>query len=146
MALNLLVIHSYVRWFVLLAGLMTVVQMASGYARSAAYGSNDVLTSRIFVGLFDLQFLLGLILYAVSPLTRDAMRDMATAMTYPQLRFIVAEHPLTMFIALSVAHGTSIWARKAPTDVLRFRRSAIGFALALGLVLAGIPWFRLGSR
>lgn len=146
MALNLLVVHSYLRWLVLLAGLMTVVQMANGYAKHAVFGPADALTSRIFVGLFDLQFLLGLILFAVSHVTRDAMQDMATSMADPHTRFIVAEHPLLMFIALCVAHGSSIWARKAQTDRLKFQRSSIGFALALGLVLAGIPWFRLGSR
>jgi heme A synthase len=145
MALDLLVIHSYLRWLVLLAGLMTVVQMANGYARNAGYSPSDGLTSRIFVGLFDLQFLLGLVLFGVSPKIRDAMRDMATSMTFPNTRFIVAEHPLLMFIALCVAHGTSIWARRAPTDRLKFQRSALGFALALGLILAGIPWFRMGN-
>jgi hypothetical protein len=146
MALDLLVVHSYLRWLVLLAGLMTVVQMANGYARRAVYSQTDGLTSRIFVGLFDLQFLLGLILFGISPKIRDAMHDMATSMTYPHTRFIVAEHPLLMFIALCVAHGASIWAKRAPSDRVKFQRSAMGFALALGLILAGIPWFRMGTQ
>lgn len=145
MAHILLVVHSYLRWLVLAAGLFAVAKMANGYTRQAEYGPSDLRLSRIFVGLFDLQFLLGLILFGISPVTRDAMRDMATSMTYPHLRFIVAEHPLLMFVALCVAHGASIWARKAPADREKFLRSCIGFALALGMMLAGIPWFRLGN-
>jgi hypothetical protein len=145
MALNLLVVHSYFRWLVLLAGLMAVFQMANGYARNAVYSPTDGTTSRIFIGLFDLQFLFGLILFGISPKIREAMGDMATSMTYPHTRFIVAEHPLLMFIALCVAHGASVWAKRAPTDRVKFQRSAVGFALAMGLILAGIPWFRLGN-
>ena len=120
--------------------------MANGYTRQSVYGPRDKRISRIFIGLFDLQFLLGLILYGVSPVTRDAMKDMATSMKDPHTRFFVAEHPLMMFIALCVAHGASIWSRKSPSDRVKFLRSAIGFAFALGLILAGIPWFRLGAQ
>ena len=67
------------------------------------------------------------------------------AMKDAHTRFIVAEHPMMMFIALCVAHGSSIMARKSPSDRVKFLRSSLGFALALGLLLAGIPWFRLGA-
>ena len=143
---TLLVIHSYLRWLVLLAGLVAIAKLASGYTRQAVYGAADLRVSRIFIGLFDLQFLLGLILYAVSPVTRDALKDMATSMQQPHIRFFVAEHPMMMFIALCVAHGSSIAARKSPSDRVKFLRGALGFALALGLVLAGIPWFRMGAN
>jgi hypothetical protein len=142
---TLLVIHSYLRWLVLLAGLIAVAKLASGYTSQAVYSPADKRISRIFIGLFDLQFLLGLILYAVSPVTRDAMKDMPAAMQQPHIRFFVAEHPMMMFIALCVAHGASVWARKAPSDRVKFLRSSMGVALALGLVLAGIPWFRMGN-
>jgi H+/gluconate symporter-like permease len=141
----LLQIHSVLRWLVLLAGLVAVARLANGYSRNHPYGPADQRASRIFVGLFDLQFLIGLILYATSPIVRDAMKNMATAMQEPHTRFFVAEHPMMMFIALCVAHGSSIWARKSSSDRVKFLRSAIGFALALGLILAGIPWFRLGA-
>ena len=141
----LLQIHSVLRWLVLLAGLVAVARLANGYTRQHAYGPADLKASRIFIGLLDVQFLLGLILYATSPVIRDAMKNMATAMQEPHTRFFVAEHPMMMFLALCVAHGSSIWSRKSASDRVKFLRSAIGFALALGLILAGIPWFRLGA-
>ena len=141
----LLQIHSVLRWLVLLAGLVAVARLANGYTRQNAYAAADLKASRIFIGLLDVQFLLGLILYATSPVIRDAMKNMATAMQEPHTRFFVAEHPMMMFLALCVAHGASIWSKKSASDRVRFLRSAIGFALALGLILAGIPWFRLGA-
>lgn len=141
----LLQVHSVTRWLVLLAGLVAVARLANGYTKQHPYGAADLKASRIFIGLFDLQFLMGLILYATSPIIRDAMKNLPTAMQEPHTRFFVAEHPMMMFIALCVAHGSSIWSKKSPSDRVKFLRSAIGFAFALGLVLAGIPWFRLGA-
>ncbi len=115
------------------------------HAPGRLYGPADRRYSAIFVGLFDLQFLLGLILYWVSPVTHGAMQNMTAAMQDPHTRFFVAEHPMMMFVALSVAHGSSIWSRKARVDRTKFMRASIGFSLAMGLLLAGIPWFRTGS-
>jgi len=143
---TLLLLHSYVRWLVLLAGLLTVGRMASGYTREKTFGPAETRATRIFVGALDLQFLLGLVLYFVSPVTQGAMKGAADAMTDPHVRFFVAEHPLMMFLALCVAHGTSIAARKAPSNRTKFLRSAAGFAFTLGLMLAGIPWWRLTAR
>jgi hypothetical protein len=142
---TLLVIHSYLRWLVLLAGLLAVATLANGYTRQAVYTASDLRISRIFIGLLDLEFLFGLILYGTSPLVRAGVNNMATAMKEPHVRFFVAEHPMMMFIALCVAHGASIWVRRAASDRVKFLRSSIGFAFALGLIVAGIPWFRMGS-
>ena len=142
---TLLVIHSYLRWLVLLAGALAIFKMTRGYSSGSAYGPADRRYSAIFVGFFDLQFLLGLILYWVSPVTHGAMQNMTAAMQDPHTRFFVAEHPIMMFVALCVAHGSSIWSRKATVDRTKFMRASIGFSLAMGLLLAGIPWFRMGQ-
>ena len=140
----LLIVHSYLRWLVLLAAVVAIVRMTRGYSRGVTYGPADRRYAAMFVGIFDLQFLTGLILYGVSPLTRGAMQNMPTAMQDAHTRFFVAEHPLMMFVALCVAHGASIWSRRATVDRAKFMRASLGFSLALGLVLAGIPWFRMG--
>ena len=142
----LLLAHSGVRWLVLVAGLVAVARTANGYTRQQVWGRPDALASRIFVGTLDLQFLLGLVLYAVSPVTRGAMAHDPAAMADPHVRFFVAEHPMMMFVALCVAHGASVWSRKSPSDRVKHLRASLGFALALGMIAAGIPWFRLGQH
>jgi hypothetical protein len=142
---TLLVIHSYLRWLILAAGLVTLGELVIGQARGSAFTSADKRSMRIYVGTLDLQFLLGLVLYGVSPLTRGAMNDMAAAMRDAHTRFFVAEHPVMMLLALVVAHAGSVWSRKAPTDRIKLQRAALGVAFSLGLILAGIPWFRMGA-
>jgi hypothetical protein len=146
MSPTLLIVHSLLRWLVLLAGLFAVAKLANGYTRQAVYSPGDKRVSMIFVGLLDLQFLLGLILYGVSPVTRGAMKDITAGMADAHVRFFVAEHPLMMFLGLVVAHVTSVMVKKSRSDRVKFLRGAMGFALALGLILAGIPWFRLGAH
>ena len=50
-----------------------------------------------------------------------------------------------MLAAIAVAHAGNVIVKRAPLDDIRFRRAAITVALSLGLVLAGIPWSRLGT-
>jgi hypothetical protein len=142
----LLIAHSYVRWLVLLAGLVAVARMMNGYTRQAVFGASDTTVARLYVGVVDLQVTLGIVLYAISPVTRGAMHDMAAAMRDPHVRFFVAEHPVAMILAAASAHAATAMARKSPSDRVKYLKSAIGYALSLGLLLAGIPWFRLGGQ
>jgi hypothetical protein len=103
---------------------------------------------RMFVGLLDLQMLLGLLLYFVfSPLSKAAMGDFAGAMKDPVMRFWGVEHWFGMVIGIALAHVGLSKARKAATDALRHRRIAVFFLLALIAILAALPWpFRLYGR
>jgi hypothetical protein len=117
--------------------------MAFRYAKASAWTGTDRVAALIFTIVLDTELLVGLVLYGVSPITRGAMKDMATAMHEPSVRFFVAEHPTIMVLAVLFAHLGSVFAKKAPTDRLKFGRATAFFAVSTGLVLWGIPWFRL---
>lgn len=121
-----LLLHSWLRWIVLLLGLIAVARAGTA-ARS---GIRDVV-ARLFTIAIDIQFLLGLLLYAVlSPLTRAAMHNMGAAMQTGAMRFWAVEHPFAMILALVFAHlGKS-----------RPRRGVLFFTIAVLLLLAGMPW------
>ena len=142
----LLILHSYFRWLVLLAGLVAVAKMFAGWTKSLAWTEADRRAAVLFTVAIDVQLLLGLALFAVSPLVRNAMRDIATAMATPDVRIFVADHPATMLIALALAHAGSAAAKRAATDAARFRQGAILYGLSLALILWGIPWFRLFTK
>jgi hypothetical protein len=125
-----LIIHSWLRWAVLAAGLAAV-------ARGGAQGSS---TGRWFVILLDVQMLLGLLLYFVlSPFTTAALGDFGAAMKTPQLRFFAVEHVFGMVIAITLAHIGAAKIKKAPAE-RRDRLAMIFFGLALVAILASIPW------
>lgn len=145
MAHILLLVHSYVRWLVLLAALVAVARAVSGAAGARPYTVADRRSALLFTIAMDTQFLLGLALYGLSPVSRGALRDMATAMADAHTRFIVAEHPVFMLLALASVHVGSVLTKRAELDHAKFVRSAVSFAAATGLILAGIPWWRMAA-
>ena len=100
------------------------------------------------VGLFlmifmDLQFLVGLILYAfVSPTTRLAFKDFGAAMQNADLRFYAVEHILMMVIALVLVHIGRARTKKAIAGWKRHQNAAIYYTLSLIIILMAIPWDR----
>jgi hypothetical protein len=125
-----LIIHSWLRWAVLAAGLAAV-------ARGGAQGSS---TGRWFIMLLDIQMLLGLLLYFVlSPFTTAALGDFGAAMKTPQLRFFAVEHVFGMVIGIALAHIGAAKIKKAPAE-RRGKLAMIFYGLALVAILASIPW------
>lgn len=145
---TLLVLHSLLRWVVLVAAAIAVVRAFGGWTGRRPWTPLDDRVGRQFVLFFDIQFLVGLILYAgVSPLTRAAFSDFGAAMGDSILRFFAVEHALGMLVSLALAHIGRARLRKATDDVRKHRTAAIFFTLALIIMLASIPWpFMPASR
>jgi hypothetical protein len=136
-----LLVHSWLRWAIVLLGLIAVWRAMDGVRTRRAWLSGDERFCRIFLGVLDLQFLLGLLLYFVwSPLTKAALQDFSGALADPLMRFWAVEHWSGMLIGVALAHVGVARARKAATDTLRHRRVAVFFVLALIVILASVPW------
>ena len=136
-----LLVHSWLRWAVILFGLIAVWRAIDGARSRRAWLPGDDRFCRIFLGVLDLQILLGLLLYFVfSPLTKAALGDFAGAMKDPLMRFWSVEHVFGMIVGVALAHAGMSRARRAATDAQRHRRVAVYFILALLAILAAIPW------
>jgi hypothetical protein len=135
-----LTIHSWLRWIVLLAGVVAFLRSAVGASRRTRWTPADDRTGFWFTIVLDTQVLLGLVLYVfLSPFTRAAFGDLGEAMRNSGLRFWAIEHTFGMIIGVALAHVGRVRARK--TDSLRRHRVvAIFFGLALVAIAASIPW------
>ena len=110
---GVLVIHSWLRWLVILTGLVAVVRAAAGAAGSKPWTPADDRAGFWFSIALDVQFLLGLILYVfLSPLTHAAFSDFASAMKDSVQRFWAVEHIVGMLIAIALVHVGRAKARK----------------------------------
>lgn len=136
---GILLIHSWLRWAVLLLGLTAFVR---GVTRSQRpWTPTDQSVSRWFTMAIDLQFLLGALLYFVlSPFTTAAFSDFGAAMGNSGLRFWAVEHVFGMVVAIALAHIGRTKIAKAPTDGRRHRLAAIFYGLALLAIVLSIPW------
>lgn len=140
---GLLHTHNMFRWLVLIALVLALIFAFIGWAGKKEWTKRDKITGLVLTIFMDIQFLIGLILYAfVSPLTKAAFADFGAAMKNPDLRFYAVEHILIMLVALVFVHVGKSKTKKGTLSWKKHRAAAIWFGLALVLVLAGIPWDR----
>jgi hypothetical protein len=136
-----LVLHSWLRWLVLVAGAIAVARSLAGLSGRRPWTSADDAAGKWFVISLDVQLLIGLLLYGVlSPITRVAFGDMGAAMRDPALRFWAVEHFFLMVVAVALAHIGRARARRAPAPAGRHRNAFIFYGLALLAVVVAIPW------
>ncbi len=137
----LLFLHSWLRWIVLLTGLVALVRAIAGMNGKRAWTPADAKPGLFFIISCDLQFLLGLALYLVfSPTVQAAFGNIGAAMRNPEYRFYVVEHAIGMILAIALAHVGRVRSKKAKTDAAKFKGAAIFYGLALLIVLASSPW------
>lgn len=140
---GLLHTHNMFRWLVLIVIVLAVVFAFIGWFNKRDWNKKDNTTGLILTIFMDIQFLVGIILYAfVSPLTKAAFSDFGAAMKNSALRFYAVEHILLMVIALVLVHIGRSKSKKAVAPWKKHRVAAIYYGIALVLILVGIPWDR----
>ncbi len=136
-----LYLHSYTRWLVIIFALLAIGRAFLGWFGRRPWTVVDSRLGLLFTISFDIQVLVGAILYFfLSPLTTAALRNFGAAMKNDLFRFFSVEHMAIMLVAAVIAHAGRALSRKASSDQGRFKRAAIFYTLAIVLVLAAIPW------
>ena len=139
---HLLAFHGLFRWVVLAAALAAIFVALSGWSGTKPASTNLQWLSVIFVIAMDIEFLTGLVLYFVSPITRAALANIGEAMKVYEPRFFTVEHTALMFLAVICAHVGGALSRKGRTDLMKYRGAGIAYTISLLLMLSGIPWWR----
>jgi hypothetical protein len=135
----ILALHSWIRWFAVITGLLATAAAWSG--RSSTGGADTDRWGRFFIIALDVQLLLGLLLYfALSPNTTAMFNDFGAAMRDPAARFWAVEHEVMMLLAVIVAHAGKVLARKATHPGAKQMRLAIAYTIATLAMLGAIPW------
>ncbi|GMU63686.1 MAG: hypothetical protein AMXMBFR34_54490 [Myxococcaceae bacterium] len=117
--------HSGLRYLVLLLALANLVVLALGAAKKAEAGKLHRVLGSAFVGLLDVQLVLGVVMVALGRF-------------YPQL----IGHLVMMVLAVAVTHGLFVMAKRRPERALPLRLLAVGLALLLivgGVMAIGRP-------
>lgn len=139
MYLFTLSLHSYLRWAVLLVGVVALVMAYRAAATRSGWTPQQRNLGLAFTSLMDVQLLLGIVLYGfLSPITRSAFQNMGAAMRDPAVRFFVAEHIVGMIAAVVLVHIGAARARKKNAPGI----AAVFYTLAFAVVLLSIPWSR----
>jgi uncharacterized membrane protein len=127
-------LHSGFRFLVLLLILLAIVQSLVGWLGRKTYSKgNRKINLFAMIGAHT-QFLLGLILYFLSPLVQFAK----TTMKDPQARYWTVEHITMMLFAIvliTIGHSKS---KKATLPEAKHRAIAIFYLLAVIIIVVAI--------
>jgi hypothetical protein len=135
-----LVIHSILRWAVLLFGIWAVLAALTAVVSKREYRNSDNKSSLFFMISCDIQLLMGLILYFTGMWFDKVKAGMGAVMKDPAERFFAVEHALMMIIAWLLVHIGRSMAKRADTDAQKHKRTLIYFGIALIMILLMIPW------
>ena len=138
----LLSLHNIMRWVVVIAGLWLLIRTYMGLFTRSEWSDTESSAVRYYTISMDVQLVLGLILYFISPVTQAVMDNFGAAMGDDQLRFYGVEHISMMIIAVILAHVGSMMVKRAGESRSKFVRAAIWFTLSALVVVAAIPWDR----
>ncbi|MBK9732860.1 MAG: hypothetical protein IPO83_16530 [Chitinophagaceae bacterium] len=134
-------IHSYWRWIILALAVIVLIKYLYGWFGKQKFTSTDNRLNLFFVTALDIQLLIGLALYIfLSPVTKAAFQSGESIMANPGYRFSVVEHPITMLLAIILAHVGRVMVKRSTTDVVKFKKGAIFFGLSLLFILSRMPW------
>jgi hypothetical protein len=137
---SILLVHSWLRWIVILAGLVAFARAVLGASGRKSWTASDDRAGFWFLTALDVQMVLGLVLYFLfSDVTTAALSDFSGAMKVPAWRYWAVEHPFGMLIGITLAHVGRARSRKADS-FRRHKVAAIFFGLALVAILVSIPW------
>jgi hypothetical protein len=136
---TILLLHSWLRWVALVAGVAATIAAlretpGPGASRADRWGL-------ILMATLDLQMLLGLVMYlAVSPTMVGIRENFAASMKDPAARFWAVEHITMMMGAVIVTHVGRVLARKSASPDTKKMKLFVCFGIATALMLLAIPW------
>lgn len=133
--------HSGLRWVVLALLLASIVKGFMAASGKKPYSKGLYAAT---MGFLHIQVVIGLILYV--PMLSDMLdaQSFGDIMKDEAARFKAVEHITMMIIAALIATvGFSI-GKRAHTDELKNKRTAIFYLIALLLIIAAIPWKSAG--
>jgi hypothetical protein len=134
---TVLALHSWIRWFALLAGVgATVAAMRDSPGSSGADRWGLALVTAL-----DIQLLLGLLMYlVVSPNLAEIRSNFGAAMKDPVARFWAVEHISMMLVAVIVVHVGRVLARKTASADAKRMKLFVCFGIATVLMFLATPW------
>ena len=127
----LLLIHSLLRWVIVIVALVAIIKFAFGWLRGGAFQGMDRGLAAGFSGLLDLQVTLGILYFVWDGIARTG---------FPLSRI---EHAIAMIIAAFVGHLPARW--RNADDKTRFRNSLFVVCDVLIIIFIGVSFLRTGG-
>ncbi len=114
----IIVLHSVVRFVLLLVAVVGIVKVLLAVAQKNTADKLDATLASAFTGLYDLQALLGILIIFLGGLGNPL-------------------HPIVMFIGVFAAHGLQMMVKRAQGSQAQWLRLAL-YIVPLAIILVGL--------
>ncbi len=135
-------LHSWWAYLLVLIVVIATINALTGFFGNREYQPKDFRLALFALIVTHIQFLIGLILFFVSPNALGAIRNngMGEVMKDSTMRLLAVEHPTIMILmVVLITIGYSKHKKKLVSKP-KFKMLAIFYTLATVLMLSRIPW------
>jgi len=136
----LLTTHSFLRYLVLLLLIAVIIKSFAGFAGKKSFDKADNILGLTLFSVTHTQFLIGFILYFVSPLIKFS----GAGMKDPTTRYWTAEHFVIMIAAVVLITVARLTSKRMTVDNARHKRMLIFNSIALVLIVGAITMSKRG--
>lgn len=137
---TLLILHSLVRWLVLVFIIYAVYRSYTGYIKDRIFSNTDNVVRHWTATIAHIQLMIGMLLYIKSPVVKYFWSDVKKAVHQVDVTFYSIIHFMLMLLAILTLTLGSALAKRKKTDKEKFRTMLIYFSLALLIIFTAIPW------
>lgn len=138
---TLLILHSIIRWLVLLALITGIIRSYYALKTGKLYTQGDRFLGISCLSIAHVQLLIGISLYCLSPIVSYFLQNFTTGVHLREIRFFGMEHSLMMLIAVCVITIGTVKVKAKKTDREKFKTILIWYSIALFIIFTSIPWF-----
>ncbi|PUZ20894.1 hypothetical protein GA0116948_11815 [Chitinophaga costaii] len=135
----LLVLHSFMRWLVLVILVYAIFTAAQGLVKKQPFSNNANVIRHCTATIAHLQLVLGITLYFQSPAVKFLLSD-SPATLVNEGTFFRYIHISLMLVAVVVITIGSSRAKRMENDPQKYKTMLTWFSIGLLLILIAIPW------
>ncbi|SRR5690606_25684813 len=135
----LLIIHSYLRWLVLASILIGLLFIIIKRSKKAIYTTKDYQLFKVIKNVFNLQFLVGILLLTQSPMVKAFWSEVSQAVKWREIRFFGLEHPFMMILGVILLN---VFTDKTKDRIgtHTFNYLFVSYLIILFILFVSIPW------
>jgi hypothetical protein len=136
----LLIIHSYLRWIVLGFLLFGLIFIFIKKSKKAIYTTKDYRLFKVIKNVFNLQFLVGILLLTQSPMVKAFWSQASQAVKWREIRFFGLEHPFMMILGVILLNVFTDKTKDKIGTHTAFNYLFIRYLIILFILFVSIPW------
>ena len=137
---TILILHSILRWLVLLSLCYAIFRAYKGFNTQSIFTNIDNKVRHWTATIVHIQLTIGMLVYIKSPIIKYYFSDFKNLINNWNLTFFGLFHFILMVSAIVIITIGSAKAKRKKTDIEKFRTMLTYFSIGLIIIFIAIPW------